>query len=277
MGMKLVEDDFGWLHAAVPHPRAPRNVQVMILKAEDGWWAYVDGDRIETTFDSAKKAARGAEMEIAQPGLGEHPVPSAPPVHAAKPRRGYATIAAVLVFVLAIGTTAFDAWTDRGDPNKPVTGETVVATASFQIKKEDYTEQQAISKATEDRVASLMDDPDAARFNDAIETSGLITQTSTSAPHAVERENFEAEAEYDRPIANRDRHPSSLVLIEPPSFRADYRVRRKYAPRKIGTYKKKKRSLGRQLAIRRARARKRRVRARRHAIRLYRRAYQRMD
>ncbi len=65
MTLTLVADEFGLLHAAVPHPCQPqKNIQVMVLEAEDGWWAYVDGERIAGNYASAQNAGRAVVQAI---------------------------------------------------------------------------------------------------------------------------------------------------------------------------------------------------------------------
>lgn len=65
MSIDLVSDEYGLLHATVPHPREPRTtVMITVIKAEDGWWAYINGQRIECRFRSAQQAGRAAEKEI---------------------------------------------------------------------------------------------------------------------------------------------------------------------------------------------------------------------
>lgn len=65
MTLTLIADEFGLLHAAVPHPcKAEHRIQVMVLQAEDGWWCYVDGERVNGAFASSQHAGQAAAAEI---------------------------------------------------------------------------------------------------------------------------------------------------------------------------------------------------------------------
>ncbi|MEO0618234.1 MAG: hypothetical protein AAFZ01_03040 [Pseudomonadota bacterium] len=67
MPIAFVEDEFGLLHARVPHHTLVNaKMQVMALEGDDGWWVYLDGERVPGAFRTLGQAGSAAEAEIAR-------------------------------------------------------------------------------------------------------------------------------------------------------------------------------------------------------------------
>ncbi|MEL7542254.1 MAG: hypothetical protein AAGJ70_00605 [Pseudomonadota bacterium] len=67
MTISFVADEFGLLHARVPHHTLVNSkMQVMALEGDDGWWVYVDGERVPGAFRTPVQAGKAAEAEIAR-------------------------------------------------------------------------------------------------------------------------------------------------------------------------------------------------------------------
>ncbi|MGI9405886.1 MAG: hypothetical protein ACR2O4_05905 [Hyphomicrobiaceae bacterium] len=110
MASKFQQDEFGLFHAAVLHPHDPRAIQIMVFKSDGGWWAYVDGDRLEGTFRSKWRAAKAARRTARTlPASSVSPANGRPgsAVHRVRCGRMTGTAAYVLSVMLACSSVLF--------------------------------------------------------------------------------------------------------------------------------------------------------------------------